>query len=65
MVIVRAITLLSLRLNIAFKVLHVNGCFNQIADSLSRFNLQKFQELAPEAEQEPTPVPSCLWTIFN
>ena len=65
MVILRAITLLCLRLNIAFKALHVNGCFNQLADSLSRFNLQKFHELAPEAEQEPTPVPSCLWTIFD
>ena len=65
MIILRAITLLCLRLNIAFKSLHVSGSFNQLADSLSRFNLQKFQELAPDADQEATPVPSCLWNIFD
>ena len=65
MIILRAITLLCLRLNIAFKSLHVSGCFNQLTDSLSRFNLQKFQELAPDADQEATLVPSCLWNIFD
>lgn len=65
MIILRAITLLCLKLNIAFKSVHVSGCFNQLADSLSRFNLQKFHDLAPDADPEPTPVPSCLWNIFN
>ena len=65
MTIVRDITLFCLKLNIAIKAQHVNGCCNQIADALSRFNFQRFFQLAPEADKAPTPVPSHLLNIFN
>ena len=65
MIILRAITLLCLQLNIAFKALHVRGCFNRLADTLSRFQLQKFHELAPDADPEPSTVPNHLWNIFK
>ena len=64
MTIVRDITLLCLKLNIAIKAQHVNGCCNQIADALSRFNFQRFFQLAPEADKAPTPVPSHLLNIL-
>ncbi|XP_041916418.1 uncharacterized protein LOC121680893, partial [Alosa sapidissima] len=37
---------------------HVPGCHNEIADSLSRLNFQRFRSLAPEADPYPTPLPS-------
>ena len=33
---------------------HVPGIHNSVADALSRYNIQVFKELAPEADQEPT-----------
>lgn len=65
MVILRSLTLHCLRLNIAIKSKHVSGSSNQIADALSRFEFQRFRELAPDADQDPTPVPSHLWNIFS
>ena len=64
MTVLRAITLLCLRLNVVVKAQHVSGCFNQLADLLSRFQFQKFHELAPDADRTPTPVPNHLWNIF-
>nr|XP_055053787.1 uncharacterized protein LOC129438918 [Misgurnus anguillicaudatus] len=43
---------------------HVPGSKNQIADSLSRFAFQKFRQLAPEADPNPTPVPHYSELIF-
>ena len=39
---------------------HVPGRDNSIADSLSRHQFQKFHNLAPHADLEPTPVPSAV-----
>ena len=64
MTILRAITLLCLRLNVVVKAQHVSGCFNQLADLLSHFQFQKFHELAPDADRTPTPVPNHLWNIL-
>ena len=36
---------------------HLPGKSNEIADSLSRFNLQEFRRLAPEAETTPQQCP--------
>ena len=64
MTLLRSFTLLCLKLNIAFKAVHVSGTSNKIADSLSRSLFQKFRQLAPEALPEPTPVPDHLWKIL-
>ncbi|MCG8031789.1 MAG: hypothetical protein JAZ03_06400 [Candidatus Thiodiazotropha taylori] len=65
MTILRAFTMQCLHLNIAVRAQHLSGSLNQVADSLSRFQLQKFRELAPDADPSPTPVPSHLWDIFS
>lgn len=65
MTILRAFTLQCLHLNIAVKAQHLSGSLNQVADSLSRFQFQKFKELAADADPFPTPVPSHLWDIFS
>lgn len=65
MTILRAFTLQCLHLNIAVRAQHVSSSSNQVADSLSRFQFQKFRSLVPDAEPLPTPVPNHLWNIFS
>ncbi|MCU7858829.1 MAG: hypothetical protein KZQ86_03130 [Candidatus Thiodiazotropha sp. (ex Lucinoma kastoroae)] len=64
MCLVRLLTIRCLELNIVLKSTHIDGFRNDICDSLSRQQLAKFRELAPEADADPTPVPSHLWTVF-
>lgn len=61
---VRSITLSCLELNILIKALHIPGVHNDICDALSRLQLQRFRQLAPDAEVDPHPVPSHLWSAF-
>ena len=65
MTVLRAFTLQCLHLNVVVKAQHLSSTVNVIADALSRFQLQKFRQLVPDAEQFPTPVPSHLWNIFS
>lgn len=60
MQLVRKFVLLSLKLNIVFKACYIEGVLNGIADSLSRFQNQRFRQLAPEADSVMTPLPR--WT---
>ena len=39
---------------------HLPGLQNGIADALSRFNMQAFRQLAPQAHAHPTPIPQKL-----
>ena len=65
MKLVRRFVSLCLRLNIHFKARHVPGVDNGIADALSRFQMDRFRRLAPEADLVMTPLPPDLWTNFN
>ncbi len=47
-----------LRCNIAFKAIHVPGVRNDIADSLSRFQVDRFRMAAPRADLTMTPLPN-------
>ena len=44
--------------SISFK--YIPGKTNNIADSISRFQMERFRKLAPTAEQQPTSHPSSL-----
>ena len=65
MVLLRAITLQCMEHNIVIKSKHIEGKKNTLSDCLSRCKLQKFHQLAPEAEQQPVMLPNQLWKIFN
>ena len=54
---VRHLTLLTLRHNFYPRARHIEGKRNDIPDSLSRFQMDRFCSLAPHADPAPCPVP--------
>ena len=65
MVLLRAFTLKCLDLNVLVKGSHIRGSKNIIADYISRLQFDKFRAMAPDAAEQPVPVPTHLWNIFN
>ena len=57
----RMLVALCLKHNIVFKAVHIAGKSNAIADALSRLQILRFKELAPQADPLTTPVPNYLW----
>ena len=60
---IRHLTLLTLQYNIYVRALHIPGKRNEIADSLSRFQLQRFRHLAPQADTNPCAIPEVMFSI--
>jgi hypothetical protein len=56
----RAIVLCTLTNNFTFTAKHVRGIDNGIADSLSRFQMDRFKPLAPLASPLPCVIPSSM-----
>ena len=54
----RKLVLSCLRHNILFRAVHIPGINNNLADSLSRLRVKKFQALAPKACPFPASIPS-------
>jgi hypothetical protein len=57
MQLMRRLVLIAADCNFAFAAQHLPGITNNIADALSRLQLQRFRALAPNAQTEPTPLP--------
>ena len=57
MIFVRLLVLICLKRNIYFRAKHVLHVFKELADSLSRLQVQKFRRLAPQVRAYPTPIP--------
>ena len=60
---VRLLVLLSMKHNFFVRAQHVPGVSNAIADALSRFQVQRFRELAPHADPHPCTIPPSLLTL--
>ena len=60
---VRRLVLLSMQHNFVIRARHVPGVSNEIADALSRFQMQRFRALAPDADQSPCIIPPSLMTL--
>lgn len=54
----RVCTFLTLKCNITVRAQHIPTKQNSIADSISRSQWKKFQQLAPDADPKPTQLPS-------
>ena len=46
-------------------VSHIRGTDNSIADALSRLQMLRFRQLAPQADLEPTPLPPTAPTLWQ
>lgn len=57
MKLIRPLVLLTMCNNTQFRAFHLPGAKNQISDSLSRFQMNRFRALAPNAEQHPEQIP--------
>ena len=55
MALVHMFTLLSMQHNIHVHIQHITGVNNKIADSLSHFTMDRFQQLCPHAEAKTLP----------
>ena len=60
MALVRDLVLTSLQYNIVFRTKHIKGVHNTLADHISRFLVDKFQELYPGVDPQPASVPERL-----
>jgi hypothetical protein len=60
MVLLRYLLLMAARHSFTFTASHVPGKLNPIADSLSRFQFQRFRQLAPQADPVATAIPQAL-----
>ncbi|KAM3936678.1 uncharacterized protein RB166_018784 [Leptodactylus fuscus] len=59
----RQLVLRCLSLNAWVVAVHVPGVSNVIADSLSRFQWERFWQVAPEADDRGLPCPDHLWSV--
>ena len=63
MYLVRFLVLISMKYNFLVRARHVLGTSNGIADAVSRFQVQRFRKLAPNADQSPCITPPSLMTL--
>lgn len=59
----RHLVLRCLKMNVFIYAVHLPGVDNTVADALSRFQWDKFRELAPDAEQQGVTCPDWIWTV--
>jgi hypothetical protein len=48
-----------------YNFVHLPGKYNNIADALSRYQMRRFRELAPQALPKPCPCPSHSEIVWN
>ena len=65
MFLVRHFVLCCMRFNILTKAVHIPGRENILPDLLSRFQREKFHQLAPDMDNDPTIIPDQLRSEFD
>jgi hypothetical protein len=65
MKLVRPLVLALMRFNIQVRALHIEGKLNDITDSLSRFQMDRFRLLVPTADPAPSDIPVGLMTTIS
>ena len=64
MKLVREFILLSMKLDIVFKAVHISSKSNGIADAISRIQLDRLKMLAPDASEEPEQIPENFHSLI-
>ena len=57
----RKLYMIAAKCQFSVSLKHILGIHNSIADSLSRFQMTRFQAEAPHADVTPTPLPQNIW----
>ena len=65
MTLVREMYFLAAKLSFSISLKHIKGVDNKIADSISRFQMEKFQQLIPTANIVPTKIPATIWATLR
>ena len=65
MQLMRAMFFFCAQRNIQPSFAHVAGIDNSKADALSRFQVIRFRNMAPEADELPTKISPLVWTLFQ
>ena len=63
MIIIRKLFFITASLNINLLIKHIAGKDNNLADLLSRLQVEKFKEVHPNACKEATVIPNWVWDI--
>lgn len=64
MKLIRSLVLLTMENNIQFKAFFIEGTKNEIADAISRFQMERFKALAPSAHPVPERIPAEFTTLI-
>lgn len=62
--VLRRVVFLYVKCNIWLKAKYTTGILNNVADLLSRFQMDLFQQLLPEANEDGTKCPKQLWEVI-
>jgi len=65
MKLIRPFVLLTMLNNVQFRTVHIEGVKNDIADSISRFQMSRFRSLAPEADVSPAVLSMEFLTLIS
>lgn len=65
MKLVRPLVLLTMLNDIQFKAIHFSNSENSIADAISRFQLQRFRALGPQADMQPEQIPAEFLEVIS
>lgn len=65
MKLIRPMVLNTMLHNIQFRAVHIYSSHNDICDAISRFQLQRFRTLAPQADKFPERIPDEFLTVIS
>ena len=63
MLLIRKLFIFAARNQFLVSFKHISGHHNIAADALSRFQVSRFRQAVPHADERPTPIPETVWEL--